>query len=141
MPKNTAGIELPEYFLPCRGTIMDYYRQVVNSRGWKNYLVTEYTDLYQGYDNIFKFRSELKKRIPFDYDAKLREHIIRKSNIRFVNHGRDGMDEKYFLQDHHILLHIIVSKRVDTLILMFKDAQQEEQIDEWLKIKRTYYYE
>ena len=131
MPKNTAGIELPEYFLPCRGTIMDYYRQVVNSRGWKNYLVTEYTDLYQGYDNIFKFRSELKKRIPFDYDAKLREHIIRKSNIRFVNHGRDGMDEKYFLQDHHILLHIIVSKRVDTLILMFKDAQQEEQIDEW----------
>ena len=103
MPKNTAGIELPEYFLPCRGTIMDYYRQVVNSRGWKNYLVTEYTDLYQGYDNIFKFRSELKKRIPFDYDAKLREHIIRKSNIRFVNHGRDGMDEKYFLSDDLVI--------------------------------------
>ena len=141
MPKNTAGVELPEYFIPCRGTIMDYYRQVVNSRGWKNYLVTEYTDLYQGYDNIFKFRSELKKRIPFDYDAKLREHIIRKSNIRFVNHGRDGMEEMYFLQDHHTLLHIIVSKRVDTLVLMFKNAQQEEQIDEWLKIKRTYYYE
>ena len=50
-------------------------------------------------------------------------------------------DEKYFLQDHHTLLHIIVSKRVDTLILMFKDAQQEEQIDEWLTIKRNYYYE
>jgi len=141
MPKNTAGIELPEYFLPCRGTIMDYYRQVVNSKGWKNYLVTTYEDKYQGYDNIFKFRSELKKRIPFDYDAKLREHIIRKSNIRFVNHGRDGMEEMYFLQDHHTLLHIIVSKRVDTLVLMFKNAQQEEQIDEWLKIKRTYYYE
>ena len=120
---------------------MDYYRQVVNSKGWKNYLVTTYEDKYQGYDNIFKFRSELKKRIPFDYDAKLREHIIRKSNIRFVNHGRDGMEEMYFLQDHHTLLHIIVSKRVDTLVLMFKNAQQEEQIDEWLKIKRTYYYE
>ena len=141
MPKNTAGVELPEYFIPCRGTIMDYYRQVVNSKGWKNYLVTTYEDKYQGFDNIFKFRSELKKRIPFDYDAKLREHIIRKSNIRFVNHGRDGMEEMYFLQDHHTLLHIIVSKRVDTLVLMFKNAQQEEQIDEWLKIKRMYYYE
>ena len=141
MPKNTAGVELPEYFIPCRGTIMDYYRQVVNSKGWKNYLVTTYEDKYQGYDNIFKFRAELKKRIPFDYDVKLREHIIRKSNIRFVNHGRDGMEEMYFLQDHHTLLHIIVSKRVDTLVLMFKNAQQEEQIDEWLKIKRTYYYE
>ena len=141
MPKNTAGVELPEYFIPCRGTIMDYYRQVVNNRGWKNYLVTEYKDLYQGYDNIFKFSAELKNRIPFDYDAKLREHIVRKSNIRFVNHGRDGMLEKYFLQDHHTLLHIIVSKRVDTLVLMFKEAKKEEQLDEWLRIKRTYYYE
>ena len=41
MPKNTAGVELPEYFTACRGTIMDYYRQVVNNKGWKNYLVTE----------------------------------------------------------------------------------------------------
>ena len=55
MPKNTAGVELPEYFIPCRGSIMDYYRQVVNSRGWKNYLVTTYEDRYQGYDSIFKF--------------------------------------------------------------------------------------
>ena len=141
MPKNTAGIELPEYFLPCRGTIMDYYRQVVNARGWKNYLVTTYEDTYQGYDSVFKFRAELNKRIPLDYDAKLREHIVRKSNIRFVNQGRDGMTEKYFLQDHHTLLHIILSKRVDTLVLMHKETEREQQIDEWLKIKRTYYYE
>ena len=141
MPKNTAGVELPEYFVPCRGTIMDYYRQVVNARGWKNYLVTTYEDTYQGYDSVFKFRAELNKRIPLDYDAKLREHIVRKSNIRFVNHGRDGMTEKYFLQDHHTLLHIILSKRVDTLVLMHKETEREQQIDEWLKIKRTYYYE
>jgi hypothetical protein len=141
MPKNTAGVELPEYFIPCRGTIMDYYRQVVNSRDWKNYLVTSYEDKYQGYDSIFKFRAELNKRIPLDYDAKLREHIVRKSNIKYVNHGRDGMVEKYFLQDHHTLLHIIVSKRVDTLTLMHRGVQPEEQIDEYLKIKRTYYYE
>ena len=134
MPKNTAGVELPEYFVPCRGTIMDYYRQVVNNRGWKNYLVTTYEDTYQGYDSVFKFRAELKKRIPLDY-------IVRKSNIRFVNHGRDGMIERYFLQDHHTLLHIVLSKRVDTLTLMFKNVDQEEQIDEWLKIKRNYYYE
>ena len=141
MPKNTAGVELPEYFIPCRGSIMDYYRQVVNSRGWKNYLVTTYEDRYQGYDSIFKFRAELNKRIPLDYDAKVREHIVRKSNIRYVNHGRDGMIEKYFLQDHHTLHHIILSKRVDTLTLMHKDFKPEEQIDEWLSIKRKYYYE
>ena len=141
MPKNTAGVDLPEYFIPCRGTIMDYYRQVANNRNWKNYLVTAYIDKYQAFDSIFKFRAELEKRIPLDYNAKLREHIVRKSNIRFVNHGRDGMLEKYFLQDHHTLLHIIVSKRVDTLVLMFKEAKKEEQLDEWLRIKRTYYYE
>jgi len=141
MAKNTAGVELPEYFIPCRGSIMDYYRQVVNTRGWKNYLVTTYEDRYQGYDSIFKFRAELNKRIPLDYDAKVREHIVRKSNIRYVNHGRDGMVDKFFLQDHHTLLHIICSKRVDTLTLMHRDVTLEEQIDEWLSIKRKYYYE
>ena len=84
-----------------------------------------------------KFR---KTKFPYTRQG-VRQHIVRKSNIRFVNHGRDGMLEKYFLQDHHTLLHIIVSKRVDTLVLMFKEAKKEEQLDEWLRIKRTFYYE
>ena len=141
MPKNTAGIELPEYFLPCRGTIMDYYRQVVNSRGWKNYLVTEYTDLYQGYDNIFKFRSELKKRIPFDYDAQLREHIMMKHNEAYVNHGRDGLVHDYFLHDHHTLHHVLCSKRPDTLELMHKPIKHKEKVTKYVTIYRNWYYE
>ena len=141
MLKNTAGVELPDYFKPCRGTIMDYYRQVANTRHWKNYLVTTYIDKYQGYESIFKFRAELEKRIPLDYNAKLREHIVRKSNIKFVNHGRDGLEESYYLEDQQTLLHILVSKRVDTLVLMHKDLKHEEKIDEWLTIKRTFYYE
>lgn len=141
MAKNTAGVELPEYFIPCRGSIMDYYRQVANPRKWKNYLVTAYTDIYQAYEDEFTFRAELNKRIPLDYNARLREHIVRKSNIRHVNHGRDGLEERWFLEDHHTLLHIIASKRVDTLVLMKKDIIFEESVDEWLSIKRTFYYE
>ena len=141
MIKNTDGMNLPDYFIPCRGTIMDYYRQVANTRKWKNYLVTTYIDKYQGYDSIFKFRQELNKRIPLDYNAKLREHIVRKSNIRHVNHGRDGLEESYYLEDHHTLLHILVSKRADTLVLMKKDIIPVEKLDEWLTIKRTFYYE
>ena len=53
MLKNTAGVELPDYFKPCRGTIMDYYRQVANTRHWKNYLVTTYIDKYQLWKSEF----------------------------------------------------------------------------------------
>ena len=141
MLKNTDGMNLPDYFIPCRGTIMDYYRQVANTRKWKNYLVITYTDKYEAYESTFKFRAALKKRIPFNYESQLREHIMKKSNMRFVNHGRDGLEEYYFLEDHHTLLHILVSKRVDTLTLLYNDIKFEEKIDEYLTIKRTFYYE
>lgn len=141
MLKNTANQILPDYFVPARGTIMDYYRLIANSHKWKNYLVITYTDKYEGYESTFKFRAALKKRIPFDYESQLREHIMKKSNMRFVNHGRDGLEEYYFLEDHHTLLHILVSKRVDTLTLLYKDIKFEEKIDEYLTIKRAFYYE
>ena len=35
----------------------------------------------------------------------------------------------------------MVSKRVDTLVLMHKELKLVEKIDEWLTIKRTFYYE
>ena len=69
------------------------------------------------------------------------KHLIKKSNMQFVNHGRDGLVESYFLQDHHTLLHILVSKRVDTLTLMYQNLKFNEEIDEYLTIKRTFYYE
>ena len=141
MLKNTANQELHDYFVPARGTIMDYYRLIANSHKWKNYLVITYTDKYEGYESTFKFRAALKKRIPLDYESQLREHIMKKSNMRFVNHGRDGLEEYYFLEDHHTLLHILVSKRVDTLTLLYKDIKFEEKIDEYLTIKRAFYYE
>ena len=141
MVKNTAGQEIPNYFIPCRGTFMDYYRQVANPKRWRNYLVTTYIDKYEAYINTFKFRAALKERIPFDYQAELRQHLIKKSNMQFVNHGRDGLVESYFLQDHHTLLHILVSKRVDTLTLMYQNLKFNEEIDEYLTIKRTFYYE
>ena len=61
--------------------------------------------------------------------------------MRYVNHGRDGLEEHYFLEDHHTLLHILTSKRVDTLTLMYQDLKFSEKIDEYLTIKRTFYYE
>ena len=139
--KNSAGQEIPSYFVPCRGTIMDYYRQIANSKKWKNYLVTTYTDIYEAYPTTFKFRAALKKRIPFDYESELRQHLLKKSNMRYVNHGRDGLEEHYFLEDHHTLLHILTSKRVDTLTLMYQNLKFVEKIDEYLTIKRTFYYE
>jgi len=83
----------------------------------------------------------LKKRIPFNYESELRQHLLKKSNIQFVNHGRNGLEEHYFLEDHHTLLHILTSKRVDTLALMYQNLKFNEEIDEYLTIKRTFYYE
>ena len=60
MLKNTANQILPDYFVPARGTIMDYYRLIANSHKWKNYLVITYTDKYEGYESTFKFRAALK---------------------------------------------------------------------------------
>ena len=55
MKRNSKKQEVPEYFKPARGTIMDYYRLVANKNKWVNYLVTTYRNTYEGFDNIFKF--------------------------------------------------------------------------------------
>jgi|TARA_R110000851_G_scaffold164066_4_gene308145 hypothetical protein len=141
MKKNSQKQEVPEYFKPARGTIMDYYRLVSNKHKWPNYLVTTYRNTYEGFDDIFKFRLALDKRIPFDYNARLREHVVKKSNQKFVNHGRDGLEESFFLEDHHTLLHILVSKRVDTLHLMYDTIKFKEEVDPYLTITRDFYYE
>ena len=80
MVKNTANQKVPKYFKPARGTIIDYYRQVLDRRSFKNYLVITYEDMFDGYDNPLKFLQSVKKKIPFDYDAQLREHIMMKHN-------------------------------------------------------------
>ena len=141
MIKNTEGQEIPSYFKPARGTIIDYYRQVMDKHEWKNYLVVTYEDTFDGFDNIFKFIQSIKKKIPFDYDSQLREHIIMKHNETYVNHGRDGLTHQYFLEDHHTLNHVICSKRPDTLELMFKPLKSKEKITKYITIYRNFYYE
>ena len=139
--KNSQKQIVPDYFKKARGTIVDYYRLVSNVNKWPNYLITTYKNTYEGFDDVFKFRLALDKRIPFDYNAKLREHVVKKSNQKYVNHGRDGLDESYFLLDHHTMLHIIVSKRVDTLHLMYDNIKFKEKVDPFLTITRNFYYE
>lgn len=141
MVKNTANQSVPKYFKPARGTIIDYYRQVLDRRKWKNYLVITYEDKFDGYNNVFKFLQSVKKKIPFDYDTQLREHIIMKHNEAYVNHGRDGLVHDYFLHDHHTLHHVLCSKRPDTLELMTKPIKHKEKITKYITIYRNWYYE
>ena len=66
---------------------------------------------------------------------------LKKSNQKYVNHGRDGLEEHFFLEDHHTMLHILVSKRVDTLHLMYDNIKFKEEVDSYLTITRDFYYE
>ena len=139
--KNSRKQIVPDYFKPARGTIVDYYRLIANKHKWPNYLLIKYKNTYEGFNDIFKFRLALDKKIPFDYTAKLREHVVKKSNQKYVNHGRDGLEEYFFLEDHHTFIQILVSKRVDTLHLMYDNIKHKEKIDQYLTITRNFYYE
>ena len=50
--KNFDGEDVPEHWKFARGTMLDYYRQVINAQRWRNYLVITYKDLYEVYDSV-----------------------------------------------------------------------------------------
>ena len=139
--KNFDGEDVPEHWNSARGTMLDYYRQVINAQRWRNYLVITYKDLYEVYDSINKFKIMLEKRVPFDYNEKLRHHIVFKTNRKFVNHGQRRLVIQDFMEDHHTMHTIIVAKSITPLLILYEKHLPFQQIDEYLTIERNYYYE
>ena len=139
--KNFDGDDVPEHWQSARGTILDYYRQVINAQRWRNYLIITYKDLYEVYDNVHKFKIMLEKRVPFDYNQELRQHIVFKTNRKFVNHGQRRLVIQDFMEDHHTMHTVIVAKSPTPLLVLYKEHLPLQQIDEYLTIERNYYYE
>lgn len=139
--KNAIGEEVPAYWQPAWGTMIDYYRQIVNKRKWRNYHVITYKDLYDAYDNIYRFELMLKERVPYDYNEALRKHLVLKANQKFVNHGQDRLLINNFLEDHHTMHTIMIGKTVAPLKLLYKKHIPFEKIDDYLTIQRNFYYE
>ena len=139
--KNIEGEDVPEHWMSARGTMLDYYRQIINIQRWRNYHTITYKDLYEVYDSVHKFKIMLKKRIPYDYNQELRQHLVFKANQKFVNHGQSRLVIKDFMEDHHTMHTIVVAKTTTPLLVLHKEHIPFEQIDEYLTIERNYYYE
>jgi hypothetical protein len=139
--KNMIDEEVPEHWKTARGTMLNYYRQIVNAQKWRNYLVVTYKDLYEAYDNVHKFKVMLEKRVPYNYNQELRQHLVFKANQKFVNHGQRRLLIRDFMEDHHTMHTIIVAKSVTPLVVLYEEHVPFEQVDEYLTIERNYYYE
>ena len=127
-------MEIPEYFEKGTDFVLNPIRLLYNERRYKYYHKITYIDLYQAYLTPDHFKAS--GRLPFQYNERLRMHVVCKAFKSAKNHGDNTMFTFSTIEDHHTIIDWICSKYWVPLSLI--NGQPFEQIDEYLTIKRSW---